>query len=80
MLMEKQRDDRGARTGMSQKLLCLTYTLVAGITPLADAAAGTVYRALKQFSIKANPNAVWSYVYSGGLLPDTTNMAQGVKV
>jgi len=53
--------------------------LSAGAVPLADSAAATTYQAVKQFSIKANPNQVWSYVYSGGLLPDPTNMANGVK-
>jgi hypothetical protein len=68
-----------ARMTMSQKCLVLLSILSAGAVPLANPAAGAVYRAVKQFSIKANPNQVWSYLYSGGLLPDATNPTNGVK-
>jgi hypothetical protein len=66
-----------ARMTLSQKCRLLVSILSAGAAPLAHAA--TTYRAVRQFSIKANPNTVWSYRYSGGLLPDATNPTNGVK-
>jgi hypothetical protein len=64
---------------MLQKCLMAALVLSAGAASPAASAANTTYNAVKQFSIKANPNQVWSYLYSGGILPDATNKANGVK-
>lgn len=52
--------------------------LVDGSGSLRPNATGT-YNAVREFSIKSNPNGVWSYVYSGGLMTQKSNDAGGIK-
>ena len=41
--------------------------------------SGAAYNAVTQFSVKSNPNGVWSYLYSGGLLTESTKSCAGIK-
>jgi hypothetical protein len=59
--------------------LALAAALAVGAGTLSEAFAHSEWRAVKQFSVRSNPNSVWSYIYSGGLLPSSTGSYAGIK-